>query len=477
MNIFIYGKDDFKKDIRKILNDSKIDDKLDDIEIIELTNLSDLKEQIASNPDDVFLIDDAKISKKSKFGFIKAKDAIEEDFLLQCGVSELSIDSFAEIPEYIVKKHKRLNSLKEQSDMEIIEEDLEKLAVEKDASEIINKEEDKITIEDSFAALNSSNHSEDFNEDFGLNNVDLDYDDSSIVEEIKDEKTTLNSESLNLSEFVSDDFDMQNFSFDEDTLSMDSIDELFMDEDNFENTIDKKDTEDLEKEPQEKIDVEEKKELDLEDEPDEYEEFLKGKEEILLNTNDDLEDIKFLDDSKIEDDIESSFEESLLAEDLDSFDFSFDEKSEKYKDEKEEIYLGDIEKSIEKSLEDINEVSQKYDFDEIEDEIVKDLEEEIIEKMSIQKEENMSEILDLEDINEEDMLDALGLHTDSVRESSFDKFQNNESSERNIKRDESTNNTEANIIDLNASNIDDVTALLSNLLKNKSVELSIKIKE
>ena len=76
MNIFIYGKDDFRKDIKRILGESKIDEKLQNISIAEILNLEDLKEQIASNPDDVFLIDDEKIFKKSKFGFLKAKDEI-----------------------------------------------------------------------------------------------------------------------------------------------------------------------------------------------------------------------------------------------------------------------------------------------------------------------------------------------------------------------------------------------------------------
>lgn len=54
MNIFIYGKDDFRKDIKRILGESKIDEKLQNISIAEILNLEDLKEQIASNPDDVF---------------------------------------------------------------------------------------------------------------------------------------------------------------------------------------------------------------------------------------------------------------------------------------------------------------------------------------------------------------------------------------------------------------------------------------
>ena len=149
MNIFIYGKDDFRKDIKRILGESKIDEKLQNISIAEILNLEDLKEQIASNPDDVFLIDDEKIFKKSKFGFLKAKDAIEEEFLLQCGVSELSIDSFEEIPNYITRKYDRLNLKKEPSDSEIInEDDLDNLVLAKDEEKDLNVDSNQSFLED-----------------------------------------------------------------------------------------------------------------------------------------------------------------------------------------------------------------------------------------------------------------------------------------------------------------------------------------
>ena len=42
------------------------------------------------------------------FPFLKQKDGIEEDFLLQYGVNDLSIDSLEEIPNYIIRKYERI---------------------------------------------------------------------------------------------------------------------------------------------------------------------------------------------------------------------------------------------------------------------------------------------------------------------------------------------------------------------------------
>jgi len=110
LNIFIYGNQSFKKDIQKILKNSKINKVLDDLKIVEINELQILKENIASNPNDIYLIDDDSIiRKKSKFNFFKPKDGIEEEFLLECGVDDLSIDSLDDLPNYIIRKHNRQN--------------------------------------------------------------------------------------------------------------------------------------------------------------------------------------------------------------------------------------------------------------------------------------------------------------------------------------------------------------------------------
>ncbi|OCL91536.1 hypothetical protein [Arcobacter porcinus] len=407
MNIFIYGKDEFKKDIRKILSDSKIDQKLDDVSIMQISDLDDLKEQIASNPDDVFLIDDDKILKKSKFGFIKPKDAIEEDFLLQCGVSELSIDSFSEIPDYIIRKHKRLNQIKEKNSIETIsEENIETIIENKETI----KEEDLISNTDEVLVNLDDKKDIDFDEDFGLNNIDLDYDsESSIqksdeelsVEESLEDSNEINTNNDDLNNFISYDFDIEDFKFEDSDFDFkDSKSEDFdisLADSLIDNNLEKND-------------------LDI-----------NQKEEIILKADNE------------------ALEDELLAdefEDLKSLDF-IQEKNESTLEQEEIPYLGEIEKIIEDSLE---------------------------EDIKIQKEDiKMNNFLNLDDINENDMLDALGIESssnngvDNIVEKSIDIE----------KKDDNSSNS----IELNATNIEDVTALLTKLLKNKSVELSIKIKE
>ncbi|HRM34820.1 MAG TPA: hypothetical protein PLX81_00520, partial [Aliarcobacter cryaerophilus] len=90
MNIFIYGNQNFKNEVHKILLNSKIETILEDVKIEDISNIDILKENIAKNPDDIYLIDEDKIIKKSRFKFLKQKDGIEEDFLLQYGVNDLS---------------------------------------------------------------------------------------------------------------------------------------------------------------------------------------------------------------------------------------------------------------------------------------------------------------------------------------------------------------------------------------------------
>ena len=141
----------------------------------------------------------------------------------------------------------------------------------------------------------------------------------------------------------------------------------------------------------------------------------------------------------------------------------------------EEIFLGDIEKQLEESLDldevDLKEETQednqiKKEYNSAENDVVK----EENSNLSIQKEDkNMNNFLDIDSISEADILDALGLDNSKVEMNSSLNSGNN--------IDDSSDNFKASSIDLNASNIDDVTALLSKLLKNKSVELSIKIKE
>ena len=58
MNIFIYGNQNFKNEVHKILLNSKIETILEDVKIEDISNIDILKENIAKNPDDIYLIDE-----------------------------------------------------------------------------------------------------------------------------------------------------------------------------------------------------------------------------------------------------------------------------------------------------------------------------------------------------------------------------------------------------------------------------------
>lgn len=113
MNIYIYGSQNFKKDIHDELSRSNIDYKLADNGLIQDVNSIDtLKELIEDSPDDVFLIDDDKIIKEnlinSKIKFLKPKDGIEQKYLKERGIEEFSVNSIQDISTYILKKMRDL---------------------------------------------------------------------------------------------------------------------------------------------------------------------------------------------------------------------------------------------------------------------------------------------------------------------------------------------------------------------------------
>ena len=108
MKIYIYGNQSFKKEIHETLEHANIKFKLDNNTAIEeINNINKLKETIKNNPKDIYLIDDDKIIKNNslnkKLKFLAPKDGIEEEYLIQSGIADLSIDSLKELPKYIIK--------------------------------------------------------------------------------------------------------------------------------------------------------------------------------------------------------------------------------------------------------------------------------------------------------------------------------------------------------------------------------------
>jgi len=109
LNIFIYGNASFKSDIHKVFEHSNIKFRLDENDSIqEINTLIELRTAIENHPKEIFLIDDAKIFRKNainqKIKFLKPNDAIEEEFIKQHEISDISIESLEELPKYIIQK-------------------------------------------------------------------------------------------------------------------------------------------------------------------------------------------------------------------------------------------------------------------------------------------------------------------------------------------------------------------------------------
>lgn len=414
LNIYIYGTPSFKKEIRKTLIDSNIKLKLGVNNLIkEVESLSALKEIIAQNPKEIFLIDDSKIIKKNSFAkkvkFLTPKDAIEEEFLLNSGIADLSVDSLEEIPKYILKKYEQekaineiqekeaqefetpmikqeiildddnfsLNTVEEisQKEEEPLDDELSELLI-KNSEDTLNEDLDSSIAElenlfvddDKIGSVYDTNVV-DFNDNFGLNNISFDYDDSTII---NDSNISLDDEELLKSLMSGPNEDL---------------------EDSFENDIQK---------PSENLDF-----IDT---------LLKTEEEKSLKKENNNEEV----------DIEKELELNLL--------------------------LSKIEETKQLETEPIKE-----------DKII--IKEEPIK--GVQMANNDFSELDL--IDEKDLLEALNLEQTKEQNS----FTNQTKSSVEV-----INNTNSNeIVNINSSNIDDLAKLFSKILNNKTLEITIKIKD
>ena len=229
MNVYIYGNSSFKKDIHDTLEHANLKFKLDSDSVIkEIDSLEELKTIIKQNPNDIYLIDDEKIIKKNgiskKLKFLNPKDGIEEEYLLDHGIADLSVDSLKDIPKYILEKHEQQKSNSNEdirSSIEDIVDDAysednsnyyDDINLEKKQNEFENNEDsqeedfdDGFELDDELASLleksdddvgievmdnKSDDDSDDFLnfDDIGLNNSEFDYDDKSIINDEEENK-------------------------------------------------------------------------------------------------------------------------------------------------------------------------------------------------------------------------------------------------------------------------------------------------
>ena len=449
MNIFIYGNQNFKNEVHKILLNSKIETILEDVKIEDISNIDILKDNIAKNPDDIYLIDEDKIIKKSRFKFLKQKDGIEEDFLLQYGVNDLSIDSLEEIPNYIIRKYERIAFKEKDKSEEIKNEDLlldNELANLLESKEQENSQnltssilEEPVGINinelDNLIELESSDKEkldpnyismEDFDENFGLNNVSFDYDDDSTFNQDLKSDEDLLQDILNNSIVDEDDYEFVGETF-EDT---NYLDEIFPD-----NKI---------------LDIDEKSITPI---------------NIVLQ----------------EKDKEETNEDELKKDELENIEnFQFNEVFQNIENKKDED-IKQIDKNIDiiENIEEKNEEEKTPEYENIEIDELNDLnlEDFSFADLDLQnkksedvrkKGEDMSDdFFELDSLNEQDLIEALsGSGISNVAQT------DTQSRQEPQKMEISNNN-----IDIGSSNINDIASLISKLLNNKTLEITIKIKE
>lgn len=427
MNIYIYGNQRFKKEIYKILDSSQIKKIDNNVIIKEISNLNDLKETIKAQPKDIYLIDDEKIIKKDslKSKFFAPKDGVDEQFLVESGVNDLTINSLNEIPEYIIRKYeleKNLEDIKKENKVELDDELSKLLAnetqIEKKAESTPEIKDDEIVsgvnlnelenlIETTEETENIDLHKldnndkiankfEDFNNDFGLNNISFDYDDDNILNDNSLSDEDVLSQILNSASIDEDNYEFLGETFED----VNFLEELFPDKAEFLATFEK---------PEKQV------EDDKTEMTDEFVEF-DDDEEV------DLPDEEIQEVADLEEDNLENEKKEVIIEPMDD-----EEDEEKNKEDEE-----------------------SENFEDLEGENMND-----------------NEFSELDSLNEKDLMEALNYKADEIVQ--VPKNQENTQIISN------TNNKETVI--LNSSNVDEISQLISKLLSNKTLEITIKLKD
>ncbi|MFW2441868.1 hypothetical protein ACN4FT_03655 [Aliarcobacter butzleri] len=420
MNIYIYGNQRFKKEIYKILDSSQIKKIDNNVIIKEISNLNDLKETIKAQPKDIYLIDDEKIIKKDslKSKFFAPKDGVDEQFLVESGVNDLTINSLNEIPEYIIRKYeleKNLEDIKKENKVELDDELSKLLAnetqIEKKAESTPEIKDDEIISGVNLNELENlietteetenidlhkldnndkiANEFEDFNNDFGLNNISFDYDDDNILNDNSLSDEDVLSQILNSASIDEDNYEFLGETFED----VNFLEELFPDKAEFLATFEK---------PEKQVE-DNKTEM-----TDEFVEF------------DDDEEVDLPD------------EEIQEVADL---------EEDNFENEKKEVIIEPM---------DDEEDEESENFEDLEGENMND-----------------NEFSELDSLNEKDLMEALNYKADEIVQ--VPKNQENTQIISN------TNNKETVI--LNSSNVDEISQLISKLLSNKTLEITIKLKD
>ncbi|MCG3719574.1 hypothetical protein L5F50_10315, partial [Aliarcobacter butzleri] len=372
---------------------------------------------------DIYLIDDEKIIKKDslKSKFFAPKDGVDEQFLVESGVNDLTINSLNEIPEYIIRKYeleKNLEDIKKENKVELDDELSKLLAnetqIEKKPENIPEIKDDEIVSGVNLNELENlietteetenidlhkldnndkiTNEFEDFNNDFGLNNISFDYDDDNILNDTSLSDEDVLSQILNSASIDEDNYEFLGETFED----VNFLEELFPDKAEFLATFEK---------PEKQV------EDDKTEMTDEFVEF------------DDDEEVHLPD------------EEIQEVADL---------EEDNFKNEKKEVIIEPMD------LEEDEEDEESENFEDLEGENMND-----------------NEFSELDSLNEKDLMEALNYKADEIVQ--VPKNQENTQIISN------TNNKETVI--LNSSNVDEISQLISKLLSNKTLEITIKLKD
>ncbi|MCT7630858.1 hypothetical protein N5U06_08950 [Aliarcobacter butzleri] len=427
MNIYIYGNQRFKKEIYKILDSSQIKKIDNNVIIKEISNLNDLKETIKAQPKDIYLIDDEKIIKKDslKSKFFAPKDGVDEQFLVESGVNDLTINSLNEIPEYIIRKYeleKNLEDIKKENKVELDDELSKLLAnetqIEKKAESTPEIKDDEIVSGVNLNELENlietteetenidlhkldnndkiANEFEDFNNDFGLNNISFDYDDDNILNDNSLSDEDLLSQILNSSSMDEDNYEFLGETFEE----VNFLEELFPEKAEFLATFEKPEK------PEKQI---ENFENEIEDD---FEHFDEDDEDVQIPKEENIQNLK-------------------------------EDEEDTLENERKEVIIEPIE-------------NEELDEEE-KDEICENFEGEIMDE---------NEFSELDSLNEKDLMEALNYNADEIVQVAKNEETSNIVSDKNKET-----------VTLNSSNVDEISQLISKLLNNKTLEITIKLKD
>ncbi|WP_417328467.1 hypothetical protein [Halarcobacter sp.] len=404
MTIYIYGSESFKSEINAVLRHSNIKFRLDDKgEVKELKTLEELKAAIEENPNNIYLIDDSKIIKKNiltdKIKFLKPKDGIDQDYLLDHGIGDVSVDSIDELSKHIIR---RLDS-------------------------IVEKEDDIEDIQDSIIEIVEGAYEEDSENKTSDDYIVEEIDDVSTDKEEEIEEVTLDDE---LSALLSS--------------SKDEDDSFFEEENEYSHMSDEDALADILNQVEEVEIPESRVKKEAEDESE-------------------FEPSSNLDDLLVQ--LEESHNEQL--------DSTFEENSETRSSEDLEDLQDVLNQIEETSISEIKEEENTVDplmdlsFDDNLDNIENNEKSIELKEVPNTQGENMSDdFSEFDTLSENDILAALN-NVDNVTVTKEDKLQ------ENIAQASSSSNS----LDVNSANTDDIAKLITQLLNNKTLEITIKVKE